>query len=102
MMDWNGNMTAAGWVFSSLVMLLIVGLVVGLVIWAVRAFGDQDRSTGPGRAGESAREILDRRLACGELTAEQYAQLRDALESRDRVATGSEHHGGLGPGSGVS
>ena len=77
MMYWGNHMGTGGWIFSILGTLIIIGLIVTLIVWAVSPRGDRSGSaTG---AGGSAREILDRRLASGELTAEQYEQLRETL-----------------------
>ncbi len=74
MMDWNGHMTTAGWIASIVWMLIIVALVVAAVLFLLsgaRTRGGGDRAT--------AREILDRRLASGELTVDEYERLRRAL-----------------------
>jgi putative membrane protein len=84
-MMWNG----AGGVFVVVWMifglLLIVLLVVGIV-WLVR----QVSSDGGGRSDQqqqppvqgSAREDLDRRYARGEISREEYREIRDDLEGR--------------------
>ena len=77
MMYWGNHMSTGGWIFSILGTLIIIGLIVALIVWAVSQRGD--RSATATGAGGSAREILDRRLASGELTAEQYEQLRATL-----------------------
>ena len=77
MMYWGHHMGTGDWIFSILGTLIIVGMVVGLIAWAVPARGD--RGSSAAATGDSAREILDRRLASGELTVEQHAQLREAL-----------------------
>ena len=79
-MYWNGHMSTGGWILSVLWTLIIIALVGGGVVWLVTALGSRDKGAAPPEAsGESAREILDRRLAGGELTVEQYQQLREAL-----------------------
>ncbi|MHB1567942.1 MAG: SHOCT domain-containing protein [Solirubrobacteraceae bacterium] len=70
-------MSTGSWIFSILATIIILGLIVGLIVWAVSPRGDRGGSAPT--TGESAREILDRRLASGELTVEQYEQLREAL-----------------------
>lgn len=53
-------------------------ILVGVVIWAVvRATGNRPETP---RAGESARAILDARLARGEISVEEYKKLREALD----------------------
>jgi uncharacterized membrane protein len=76
MMDWSGHMTAGGWIMSILWTMIIVGLLIALVVWLSSSVGRPDsRASAEG----SGREILDRRLARGELTTEEYARLRDVL-----------------------
>jgi putative membrane protein len=78
MMYWGDHMSTGGWIFSILGTLIILALIVGLIGWAVATASDRGgRGAPPSRA--SARDILDRRLASGELTAEQYEQLRETL-----------------------
>jgi uncharacterized membrane protein len=87
MMDWGDHMTTAGWIFSVFGMLIIFALFVVTIFWIVSQLG--------ARGGErtssaiSAREILDRRLASGEITADQYDQLREKLDARS--AQSSDH-----------
>lgn len=63
--------------------------LIGLPIWAVvRLTRHQQRPTTAvaavtPRAGETAREILDRRLAVGEITHEEYANTRKLLDTQN-------------------
>jgi putative membrane protein len=76
MMYWGEHMSTGGWIFSILGTLILVALVVGVVILAAQALRDRGAGGDTGRApAESPRQILDRRLASGELTAEQYDEL---------------------------
>ena len=81
MMYWGDHMSTGDWVFSILGTLIVLALIIGLIVWAFSAAGG--RSGPPSGAssppGTSAREILDRRLASGELTVEEYEQLRATL-----------------------
>lgn len=70
--DWGhmGDWGAASW----LAMIAFWALIVVLLVWAVREFA------GPGRDGPpSATEILERRLATGEIGLEEYRERRAAL-----------------------
>jgi putative membrane protein len=68
-----------------------VGMIAfwGLLIWAVYALiTSATRRRGPGYPGEEhrgddARRILDQRQARGEIDADEYRRLRDALASGD-------------------
>lgn len=79
-MYWNGHMSAGGWILSVLWTLIIIALVVAGIVWLLQALGNrEDALAGSETSGASAREILDRRLAKGEITVEQYQQLRDTI-----------------------
>lgn len=68
-----------------LAMLLFWLPLIGLAAWLVaRLTRGANRSAAPAvldAPADSARGILDRRLASGELTVEQYTEMRQALES---------------------
>lgn len=66
-----------GWgmgIFGALFMLLVVGLVVWLIVYLVRA--DQGRGTG----AKGALDLLDERYARGEIDREEYLERRADLE----------------------
>jgi putative membrane protein len=77
MMYWGDHMSTGDWVFSLLGTLIVLALIVATIVWLVSTLSDRGRGTNA--SAPSAREILDRRLASGELTVEQYEQLREAL-----------------------
>ena len=91
-MYWSGHMSAAGWILSVVWTLIIIALVVAGIMWLISALGNREnrRPTEEGSA-PSAREILDRRLASGELSVEQYKQLRETIGDPAPAA------GGTGP-----
>jgi putative membrane protein len=69
-----GGMGVAGW----LVMIAFWGGFIALVLWAVtRLFPASDRRG-------VAVELLDRRLATGQIDAETYRQVRDELADAGR------------------
>jgi uncharacterized membrane protein len=79
MMYWNGHMTTAGWVVAILWTVIILALIAGAIAWLVSALRS-DGAGAPGATSEaSAREILDRRLAKGEISLDQYKELREAI-----------------------
>lgn len=86
-MMWGGGPAAAGgWTWGLgmglgwLMMLAFWGaLIVGVVALVRWLGGTADRSRSPA-AAESALDILKRRYAAGELTAEQYQQMKEVLE----------------------
>lgn len=77
MMNWSGGMGTAGWVLMSIACVILIAAVV----WAVATlFGRADR---PGAASiaERPEEILDRRLARGEIDTNAYDVLRKKLRA---------------------
>ena len=68
-----GHMWGGGWhpgmVFGPVVMLLALVGIVALIVWLVRAFGDGAHRHGGGRR---ALEILEERLARGEIGKEEF------------------------------
>ncbi len=97
MMGWygNGGWSAGTWVGMGLGMLLFWGLVVVAVIALWHALGrarsgpagPSTQAFGPGGSAPEARashalEILDERLARGEVSEEDYRRTRDVLIGR--------------------
>ncbi len=81
MMGWyHGDWGFAGFVGMGM-MLLVWGALIWLAVWGIARF----TRTEPSHAVtlESARAILDRRFASGEIDAEQYASARRAMEAPD-------------------
>ncbi len=76
MMYWGDHMSSGGWIFTVLWTVIMLAILAAAVVWIVSALRSRD-TVGP--SGGLSREILDRRLASGELTIEQYKQLRDAI-----------------------
>jgi len=68
--------------FGLLIMLLFWGGLIALAVWLVSALFPREgqRRTAPPEGELSAREILDRRYARGELTREQYELIKRDLE----------------------
>ena len=64
-------------------MLLFWGVLIAGAIWVIRALFPGGGASGPvlpGRDARGARQILDERYARGELTREQYEQMKRDLE----------------------
>lgn len=79
-MYWNGHMSAAGWILSVVWTVIILALVIAGILWLVSALGDRNARPPSGEMPRaSAREILDLRLARGEITVEEYRQLRQTI-----------------------
>jgi uncharacterized membrane protein len=71
-------MGTGGWIFMTLAAVVVLGLALAFVVWFV-----QDQRRRPHRdhyiAGGSAAEILDRRLATGEINVQEYERLKASL-----------------------
>ena len=76
MMGWYGNGTGSlGWLGMGVFWLILLGLIVWLVMRLLPGSGGgTTRNT-----GESALEILDRRLASGQIDLEPWQTQRAAL-----------------------
>ena len=75
--------------------LMWIGMIVfwGLLIWGAYALiTGLTRKPGTTGSGDGAVRILDQRLACGEIDADEYRRLRDLI-------TTSDHHTPAGTGS---
>jgi uncharacterized membrane protein len=77
-MMYGNHMGTGGWAFSIVATLIIVGLIVAGIVWFMST--RPDRRSGHGEVA-SARQILDRRLASAEITADQYDRLRAKLDA---------------------
>jgi len=76
MMGWYGNGTGSlGWLGMGVFWLILLGLIVWLVMRLLPGSGGGTTSN----TGESALEILDRRLANGQIDLEPWQTQRAAL-----------------------
>jgi putative membrane protein len=77
MMGWygRGGMSSLGWLGMGLFWLILLGLIIWLVVRLLPRGGSGTTRS----SGESALEILDRRLASGELDTEAWQAQRAAL-----------------------
>ncbi len=78
MMHWSGGMGTTGWVFMSIFLLLLIAAAV----WVVSALSHRSNRLVATSIAERPEEILDRRLASGEIDANAYDVLRKKLRSR--------------------
>jgi uncharacterized membrane protein len=86
-MMYGHDMSTWGWIASIAVTVLVLALILAAIVWLVRAQGGASPSpAGDPAAGASAREILDRRLASGEIDESEYRRLREARSQRPPVA----------------
>ena len=84
MMSWyGGGMGPLGWLAMVVFWLILLGLIVWLVVRLVPGSSDGTMHA----AGESPLEILDRRLARGELDLETWQAQRAALIAAWKAGT---------------
>lgn len=81
-MNWYGRdgygwMDGGGMFVMALIWILIIGLIAWLVIWLTHK---DKRASNPHM--ETPKQILDRRLAAGEIDANAYAQSRRLIEGK--------------------
>jgi putative membrane protein len=86
MMDWNifgwwGGMTIMMFIGLAFMVLFWGGIIL-LIVWAIRQISSPRREAGP-PSGSQTRplDITRERYARGEITKEQYEQIRKDLES---------------------
>jgi len=79
MMGWNsgGGMGSLGWLGMGVFWLILLGLIVWLVVRLLPASGSSN--TAARGTGDSALDILDRRLANGQLDLGSWQGQRAAL-----------------------
>lgn len=70
-----GNWGTGWWILMAVLMVLFWGLVIAGIVWVVRSLAD-----GQHTAGASAIEVLDHRLARGEISPKEYEERRRALQ----------------------
>ncbi len=77
MMYWDGHMTTAGWIVAILWTVIIFALIAGAIYWFARSLSGGRATTA--ETEPSARQIIDRRLASGEISIEEHAALKSAI-----------------------
>lgn len=82
--EWFTACSTGNWGYMSVMMLGLIA-VLGLGAWALIRLTGGDQP--PAVATESTREVLDRRLAAGDITTQEYAQARRLIEQRAGTAT---------------
>jgi len=76
----SGGWGMMGMMFlGPLFLLIVIGLFVGAIVWAVQA-GSRGGSSAPAStSGEAPLDILKRRYANGEISKQQFEEMRKAL-----------------------
>jgi putative membrane protein len=87
MMYWGHGLGLVGALCAGLIAVLLIVAIGALIAWAIRAFSRPqpaqfDRLPAPGaEASSSALTIAQERYARGEITKEQYEEIRQTLLS---------------------
>jgi uncharacterized membrane protein len=84
-------MDAGGWTLSIFVSLLLVGLVVLAIVWLVRTQNAGASIRQRRDEGESARELLDRRMVSGEIGEKEYQRLGKAISEAPTPSEPPDH-----------
>jgi len=72
-----GDWGAGWWVLMAFMMVVFWGLVIVGGVWLIRTLIAERH----GHGGASPIELLDRRLASGEISPEEYRERRDVLRA---------------------
>lgn len=81
MMDWDVGWGVGGWLMMTLMMLVVWGLPIALVVWAVRSSLHHDRASVTTPPRPDADHVLAERYARGEIDEEEFARRRDVLRT---------------------
>jgi putative membrane protein len=80
---WDMGFGWGGWLIGGLMMLLFWGGVIALAFFAIRALtrsgGGRAEGGSQPRGGESALDILQKRYARGEISREEYLEMKGDL-----------------------
>jgi putative membrane protein len=79
--DWDhhmGDWGAGWWILMALLMVVFWGLVIVGFVWLIRSLVVGHH----GEHGRTALEVLDHRLASGEISPEEYRQRREVLNRK--------------------
>ena len=80
-MHWYGHEFGwGGMVFGGILMFLFWGSLIALLVWVVRSFLIRSEHH-PKVVEPSAREILDRRYAQGNISREEYECIKEDLKN---------------------
>jgi len=86
MNGYYGNVGWGGWLMMALIMVAFWGLVVYAVVVLFRGSAPSSRSGSTDAADpKDPRQILDERLARGDIQIEEYQARKDALADKTRI-----------------
>lgn len=76
MMYWDNGMNGWGFLFMTLIALVLLGLIVSAIVFTLRQTGSRPQIMPP---GDDPRQILAERYARGEIDEEEYRRRLDTL-----------------------
>ncbi len=81
-----------GWwmAFGGMWMVVFWAIIIGLVIWGIKQFAG-DRRENP-TSGETPLEIAQKRLARGEITLDEFEEIKIVIGSKSPEESGTFHH----------
>jgi putative membrane protein len=78
--DWDGHMGGGWWILMGIGMLLVWVLIILAIVWLVRSLiAGRPADMAPSAGETTPLEILDRRLAEGSISLEEYDERRRVL-----------------------
>lgn len=90
MMDWDGGWGVGGWLAMGLMMVLVWGLPIALVVWAVRSSFHHDRPSVTAPPRPDADRVLAERYARGEIDESEFARRREVLRTGPKAMSGRD------------
>lgn len=79
-----GDWGAGWWILMALMMVVFWGLVIVGAVWLVRSLVGERH----GHHRGSALEVLDHRLATGEISTEEYRERRSVIQGNEKGGSG--------------
>lgn len=81
MMNWGYDGGWGAWLMMFPMMLIVWGAVAWVIVVAIRHLGDAGRGSSGRSVETNALQLLDERLARGEIDVQEYRERREALRS---------------------
>ena len=78
-MMYGGNWSVGAWIMMGVGMLIFWGLLIALLVAAVRLMTSRQESSASAQTQLSAGEILDQRFARGEIDEDEYSRRQKVL-----------------------
>lgn len=89
---YGDHMGVGGWALSIVASLLLVVLVVLVIVWLARSQNAGASTRHRRDEGGSARDLLDRRVASGEIAEDEYQRLCKAISEAATPSKPPDQH----------